>query len=167
MSCNTLSIEISSWTILHYPWTSQRLVRPWDTRRTDVVNGAEWRENKSATALKERERGKEREKKKEEMRDAAGRAPGSKIHRERGGARQVLGDCQSCNTHKRQVLECIDCLCPLSVSLYRPCICYGNTPFSPRETQDESLKRPWRMRSASCSEGDYPYFHPDGGGGFV
>lgn len=47
------------------------------------------------------------------MRNTAGRT-GSEVHR---GVGQVLGDCQGCNTHKRQVLECIDCLGPLSASV--------------------------------------------------
>lgn len=117
-------------------------MRHW--RRTDVVNGAEGeRAQVYYCSERERERGK---KKKEEMRDAARRAPGSKIHRERG-ARQVLGDCQSCNTHKRQVLECIDCLCPLSVSpVY---LLWEHTPFSQGNAGREPEKT---LENAICEQ---------------
>lgn len=105
------------------------------------------------------------------MRDAARRAPGAaKIHRERRGARQVLGDCQSCNTHKRQVLECIDCLCPFSASPYRPCVSAmgTHTLFSQGNAAEDPEKRTLENAICEhCSQGDYPYFHPDSEGGFL
>lgn len=72
-------------------------------------------------------------------------------------AGQVLGDCQGCNTHKRQVLECIDCLCPLSAFRCPARICSGNTPFSPRETHE--ILNP-RENVISWLLSDYPSF-PD------
>lgn len=87
-----------------------------------------------------------------EMRNAVGQERRQESTQSTG---QVLGDCQGCNTHKRQVLECIDCLCPLSASRVPTRICYGNTPFSPRETQ-ETLKP--RENAISSLLSDYPSF---------
>lgn len=73
-----------------------------------------------------------------EMRDPEGPRQAVQVHRSAG---QVFGDCQGCNTHKRQVLECIDCLClspisllhtlSLSTSLYLPSSPFLSFPQRP------------------------------------